>query len=326
MSLDVLFELRMPLDQRLKLYAQTFGSGEPLVTIVAGLHGDELDGPYLCHRLIHYFSSLPPGRFGGSVRLVPAANPLGLDVSSRFWPVSRNDINRAFPGSPDDGPTQRMADAIFQTAKRGRYCIDIHSSNIFLQEIPQIRLSEEHFHISEPMAAHFGLDVAWVNPSPTVIEATLAWNLSTLGIPTYVIETGIGLRIMREDCRRVFRGIISFLHAARVLIGPRDSEYRFSPEPPRLARMDNVEFLNASAAGLFIPSIEIGSDVERGTVIGSIIDPLSGETKSEVRAPAAGYLFTLRAHPVVYEGSLLSRIIRADDDGEVLRMRAWRDR
>jgi predicted deacylase len=320
MSLDVLFDLRMPLDQRLKIYSRTFGSGEPLVTIIAGLHGDELDGPYLCHRLIGYFASLPPERFGGSVRLIPAANPLGLDVSSRFWPVSRNDINRAFPGDPEGGPTQRMADAIFRAARRGRYCIDIHSSNIFLQEIPQVRLSEEHFHVSAPMAPHFGLDVTWVNPSPTVIEATLAWNLSTIGIPTYVIETGIGLRIMRDDCRRVFRGIISFLHNARVLVGARDSELRVSPEPPRLARMDNVEFLNADVAGLFIPSIEIGGDVLKGSVIGSIIDPLSGETKSEVRAPASGYLFTLRAHPVVYEGSLLSRIIRAGEDGSVLRM------
>lgn len=314
--MQTVLDLKMPLDQRLKIYSRTFGSGEDIVTIVAGLHGDELDGLYLCYRLIQYLSRLPPDRFCGKVHLIPAANPIGLDVSSRMWPASRVDINRSFPGRRDGQPAQRIADAIFNVAKRGRYCIDIHSSNLFLQEIPQVRLSQEHFHLSAPMTPYLATEVVWVHASPTVIEATLAWNLSHIGIPTYVIETGIGLRIMLDDCERLYHGIISFLYASGVLVGsPQESSFR-----PRLADGTNVTYLNAPSAGIFVPKIGIGSDVLPGSPIGSILDPHSGEAKCEITAPVSGYLFTLRAHPIVYPGSLVGRIISPEASGQVKRL------
>lgn len=306
----------MPLDQRLRLHSRSFGKGEDLVTIIAGLHGDELDGLYLSYRLIRYLALLPADRFGGRVHFLPAANPIGLDVSSRMWPASRVDINRSFPGRIDGQPAQRIADAVFRLASRSKFCIDIHSSNLFLQEIPQVRLSQEHFHLSKPLTPYLGTEVVWVNPSPTVIEATLAWNLSAMGIPTYVIETGIGLRIMLDDCERLFHGIVAFLYATGVLVGVAQS----SPIAARLAEADNVVFMNADAAGIFIPKIRIGSDVLAGTVIGTIIDPISGDAKAEVTTPSAGYLFTLRSHPLVYPGSLIARVIRPEPDGQVRRI------
>lgn len=308
----------MPLDQRLRIYERSFGTGEDIVTIVAGLHGDELDGLYICYRLIQYLAALPPERFGGCVKLIPAANPMGLDVSSRFWPVARADINRSFPGSKTGRPTDRMADAILARARRSRYCIDIHSSNIFLQEIPQVRLSEEHFNLSRPMAGHLGVEVVWVNPSPTVIEATLAWNLSSAGVPTFVVETGIGLRIMQEDCERVITGIIGFLQTAGVVKGGATA----GKAAPRLANIRNVEYINADASGVLVPQVAIGTDVLIDTLVGHIIDPITGWIKSEVRAPVSGYLFTLRAHPIVYIGSLIARIIRPDESGRIERLAA----
>ncbi len=313
--METFLDLKMPLDQRLKLYSRSFGSGEDLVTIVAGIHGDELDGLYICYRLMQQLTALTPNRFGGIVKLIPAANPMGLDVSTRAWPASKIDINRSFPGRPDGRPTDRIAHAIFTEAKKSRHCIDIHSSNIFLQEIPQVRLGEEYSAASAPMAGALGVEVVWVHPSPTVIEATLAWNLSSIGIPTYVIETGIGLRIMQQDCRRIIRGIMSFLHTTGVLTGP-------PAEPltaPRLADSGNVEYVNAEMSGIFIPDIAIGSDVLTGTVIGQILDPVTGRYRT-ITAPVTGYLFTLRAHPIVYVGSLVARIIRCEPGGGVRRL------
>ena len=42
--------------------------------------------------------------------------------------------------------------------------------------------------------------------------------------------------------------------------------------------------------------------------IGQIINPLTGTIVEHVRATATGFLFTIRAYPVCYEGSLLARI------------------
>jgi hypothetical protein len=44
-------------------------------------------------------------------------------------------------------------------------------------------------------------------------------------------------------------------------------------------------------------------------VLGRIVSGLRGEVLAEVRSPVEGVLFTLREYPLVYEGSLLARIM-----------------
>ena len=49
-------------------------------------------------------------------------------------------------------------------------------------------------------------------------------------------------------------------------------------------------------------------DIEKGTRIGKIVDPLTGEVLEEIIAPKNGFLFTLREHPIVYKGAIIARI------------------
>ena len=55
--------------------------------------------------------------------------------------------------------------------------------------------------------------------------------------------------------------------------------------------------------------MEHTAQVEEGQELGVIADPLTGEIKQRLTSPAAGLLFTLREYPVVYEGSLVARIL-----------------
>jgi predicted deacylase len=43
--------------------------------------------------------------------------------------------------------------------------------------------------------------------------------------------------------------------------------------------------------------------------LGAIVSPFAGEQLSDVRSPVDGVLFTLREYPLVYEGSLMARIV-----------------
>ena len=49
--------------------------------------------------------------------------------------------------------------------------------------------------------------------------------------------------------------------------------------------------------------------MEEGQELGVIADPLTGEVRDILKSPASGLLFTLREYPVVYEGSLIARIL-----------------
>ena len=50
--------------------------------------------------------------------------------------------------------------------------------------------------------------------------------------------------------------------------------------------------------------------VAEGEDIGQIVEPMTGTVLSRVISPVEGYMFTIRAYPIVYEGSLMARIFR----------------
>ena len=51
-------------------------------------------------------------------------------------------MNRIFPGNADGAVPEYIASHIIEDMKGADFVIDIHASNIFLQEIPQARISE----------------------------------------------------------------------------------------------------------------------------------------------------------------------------------------
>jgi predicted deacylase len=81
-------------------------------------------------------------------------------------------------------------------------------------------------------------------------------------------------------------------------------------EPVVSTDTDDVCYLNASASGLFVPEVKHGARLNKGDLVGKIVDPLCGEVLDEVRAPHEGMLFTIRDYPIVDEGSLMGRILR----------------
>ena len=82
------------------------------------------------------------------------------------------------------------------------------------------------------------------------------------------------------------------------------------PTRTPIVSRDEVAFINASEAGIFLPAVRHNGMVQAGQTLGVIADPLTGGTREVVTAPAAGLLFTLREYPVVYPGSLLARILK----------------
>jgi hypothetical protein len=84
---------------------------------------------------------------------------------------------------------------------------------------------------------------------------------------------------------------------------------------PLVADDTNVFYLNAETSGMFIAGTEHWNEVLKGELLGVIVSPHGGEILSEVRSPVNGILFTLREYPLVYEGSLMARIMARNGGG-----------
>jgi uncharacterized protein len=84
---------------------------------------------------------------------------------------------------------------------------------------------------------------------------------------------------------------------------------------PLVADDHNVYYLNAETSGLFIPTVEPWISVHLGEGLGRIVSPHHGAILSEVRSPVHGILFTPREYPLIYEGSLMARIMATEEVG-----------
>lgn len=272
------------------------------VCIVTGTHGDELEGQAVCFELgrkvVEEISNL-----NGILDIYPAINPLGIDSITRGIPGFDLDMNRLFPGERDGTMAEYLADEIIQDIKGADLCIDIHASNIFLTELPQIRINEKSKEQLLPLGKQLNMDLIWVHSNATVLESTLAYSLNSIGVPTLVVEMGVGMRITKEYTKQLVDGILHLMHALELWKGEV-----VKPRKPMIAEKDQVQFLNATKSGIFIKE-EAGKQVVKGQKIGQIVDPLHGVVLEEVLAPCDGILFTIREYPVVDEGSLVARIL-----------------
>lgn len=310
-SISSILTLEMPYSEQLKIRRTVYRGGDgPRAAIVAGVHGDELEGLYVCHLLAEWLERLSrenPAALLGSVELYPAMNTLGLDTLTRAIPVFDVDLNRTFPGSTSGDLPRRIAHAAIEHLSGAALVIDIHASNIYLREIPQVRINTDFSDTLVPLAQRMNLDMIWLHGAMTVLEATIAHSLNSIGTPCLVVEMGVGMRITPDYCLQLMTGILTVWKELGVLA----DDVKLPPldHTPLIADDSNVHFLNATTSGLFVPLIEHWTNVHKGEMLGRIVSPMHGETLADVRSPVNGILFTLREYPLVYEGSLMARVM-----------------
>ena len=107
----------------------------PSLLIMAGIHGDELNGIESIRRLIVSKSIVPNS---GMVVAVPIVNVYGFLNKSRYLPDGR-DLNRSFPGSKTGSLASRVAHTMMsEILPVIDYGVDLHTGGAN-NNYPQIR-------------------------------------------------------------------------------------------------------------------------------------------------------------------------------------------
>lgn len=298
----------LPVNERfaIKKNIISHGNGNKRVCIVTGTHGDELEGQMVCY-LVASCLNEHLDLLDGTVEIYPALNPLGIDTIQRGIPNFDLDMNRIFPGNPNGTMVEQAAHVIVEDLKGADLVFDIHSSNLYLRETPQVRINVLNEKELVPLAECLNIDFVWVHDAATVLEATLAHSLNSTGTKCLVAELGVGQRINHKMCRRLVSGIFNLMQNMGMWHGEVDQSMMVKPI---VCRGDRVEFLNAETSGIFITELKCGIVVKKGDEIGMIVEPMTGKVLSRVVSPVDGYMFTIRAYPIVYEGSLMARVFR----------------
>lgn len=301
-SIDLFIDEKLEIKKNRLLPIQPKGD-EKRMCIVTGIHGDELEGQYVCYQLIKIIKA-NPHLLTGVIDLYPALNPLGIDSISRGIPMFDMDMNRIFPGSENGAVAESIAACVLSDIQGSALCVDVHSSNIFLREVPQVRMSESASAHLLPFSQLLNVDFIWINPKEQVHHATLAHSLNELNVPTMVVEMGVGMRITREYGDLLVQGILAIMKE----IGIWQGEVTLTKQPKVIHDRD-IQLISSTFSGIFMPNSHHDTYVEQGTLIGEVLDVINGEVLETIYAPCDGLILSLREYPVVYTGSLLVRIL-----------------
>jgi len=286
----------------------------PTLTILAGVHGDELEGVLAARRIAR---ALDRDKLRGTVRVAAPAHPAAWDAGTRVSPLDELNLARVFPGSPDGLPTERVAAYLTAKALAGAdMLIDLHSAGESF-DMPLLAGfhdgGDEVSTRSSAAARAFGAPYLWKHPELSVGRSLSA--AEALGIPSIYVEGRGGGQVRWRDLNCYVDGV------ARVMksLGMVDS----APEGYRSVVVrgdgDTDEGIPAPATGFYVTAVRVGDELERGGVIGEILDE-DGQSTARIQAPTAGIVMLLRRRSRVQTGEITAivapREAAADDGAE----------
>ena len=287
------------------------GGEGPTLLVLGGVHGDEFEGPSAIMRLAQ---SLRPDLVAGQVILMPAANAPAVLASSRVSPLDGQNLNRAFPGSSQGGPTAMIADFIeTQILPICDAVVDLHSGGkaSFFQPCALATKAADAslFAKNMQLAQVFGLPLIWqlgqLNDKRSLNSAA-----ERVGIPMIAAELGGGGGVDPVIADQTEQGLYNIMRFLGMISGPK-------PNPNR-ARLVELAFstdtLYAPADGLFDRAIAAGQDIKIGDIAGTFHFPMEPARASLPLAfSASGMVLAHTCRGMVKRGDLLALVVRDVD-------------
>jgi predicted deacylase len=267
----------------------------PTVLLMAGLHGDEINGVEIVRRFLRKKLHKPTK---GTIICLPVFNIFGFLNIKRELPDGR-DLNRSFPGSAKGSLASQFAYHFMkEIAPHCDYIIDFHTGASQRNNFPQIRC---------------------VMSDPESMELARVFN------PPFIINSSLIGKTIRESMIKMKKKILLFeggmansieemvveegLNGTKRLIahlGMRNYKIDISKDREPVILKES-RWLRAPNSGMFQALIKNGSQVDRGTILAIVTDPY-GNFEKKIKSPISGYIICVNESPVVFKGDAIIHI------------------
>ncbi len=245
------------------------GRPGPTALLVAGVHGDEYEGPVVLRRLLR---RLDLAALVGRIIVLPALNLPAVRAARRVSPVDGVNMNRAFPGDPDGGPTLQIAHYVESVLlPQTQVALDLHAGGKASEYLPCAYVYEggPQDAAKRALAHAFGAGFA-VFVGSTAETRSLSAACERTGVPMIAAELGGGGMLSRDALAVADDGVWAVLrHAGLLPAEVGDAERRTRP----VRVPDRRHFLMCPRDGLFEPAAWLGATVAPGTPAGWVHDP-----------------------------------------------------
>lgn len=206
--------------------------GGPMVTLLAGNHGDEYEGALVLGQLIR---ELDASALQGRLIILPA-----VFAHTRESPLDGKDLNRVWPGDVNGTPTERIVAWLDQEIfARSQVLMDLHTGGIAMELIP---MSMCHYTNDQVRRAEIRAAQVAFN-APLSVELSLGPGRATAAARAHerkmlVVgsESGGGGVVNPRslaDCYYGVRNVLAYLGVLPIPLAPR-SETSTNPLHPQM--------------------------------------------------------------------------------------------
>lgn len=289
---------RLPTGTLIDIPVYVFNSKNPGPTLLiqAGLHGDEINGIEIVRRMLaeKLFKINK-----GAVIAVPILNIFGFIHFSRDVPDGK-DVNRSFPGSKTGSMASRIAyHYVNEIMHQIDVAIDLHTGGGQRHNFPQIRYSQEDKQ-SAKLATVFDAPITF--PSK-LIKGSFRNAAYRMNKPTLVYEAGESMRFDDFSIAEGISGILRILCYFGMVSGSNtDLE-----KPGKTTYLERRKWLRAPTAGMFVPKVLNGTQIQKGNILGLVSD-IYGKKTRLIKAPISGCIICINHQAVVNQGDALFHV------------------
>lgn len=262
----------------------------PVLALMAGMHGDEINGMEIVRRILESGLHQPKR---GTVVCMPIINMYGFLNYSRDVPDGK-DINRSFPGTRGGSLASRVAyHLMHDVVPIIDYGVDFHTGGAMRANYPQVRAvlrDKKSMELAQAFNAPFTIDAPF-RPNSLRKEA------SRRGKNIIVYEGGESLRFDQHAIKEGIAGTMRLMKHLNMI----DE----APHPEVENKIIwSTGWIRAKTAGLFQANVFCGQHVLKGDWLGTMTDPF-GEFQEKVIATETGYVIGLNNIPVINAGDAL---------------------
>lgn len=279
----------------------------PTALLTGGNHGDEYEGMTALMKLA---SDLNAEQVQGRVIIVPMMNTPAAQAGRRTSPMDSGNLNRSFPGNPDGGVTEQIAD--YFTRYLVPMCdvvLDLHSGGRTLDIVP---FAASH-QLEDRDLQRRALEGAKAFGAPTAMmmfeldaEKLFDTAVERQGKVFVATELGGGGTTTPERLKIAERGVNNFL----IHFGLIDGELEGPDEPQVYVDMPDAScYVQSEHQGLLELTLALGEPVREGEVIARVYDmSRTGTAPIEYRAERSGLLVARRFPAQVGMGDTIAVI------------------
>lgn len=261
----------------------------PIFGVTAALHGNELNGIPVVHRLV---ASTEPDTLRGALVVVPVLNVPGLLKHVREYDDGI-DLNHIFPGREHGNESHVYAARLVgRLIERFDYLADLHTASFGRINCLYVRAD-----LDDPTTAKMALlqrpSIVLHNPP---MDHTLRGWVSSQGSPAITVEIGNPHVFQPKQVKRTLQGLRAVLSQVKML--PRRP---LTPGPAPVL-CDHSRWLYTDTGGLLQVLPELREMVQEGQVIARQVD-VFGDQVREYVAPHDGIVIGKSVEPVSATGA-----------------------